>query len=249
MKNSRILALPALLLGAVLAGRSAAAEYQIDPAHSEIVFKIRHMGLSTVTGRFEKFTGSFDVDPKNVKATKGSAVIEAASINTSNTKRDNHLRGEEFFSADKFPQIKFVGREVKDVNEKDSTATLIGDLTIRDVTKPITLKIKGGGIINDGWGNDRSAFTATGKLNRFDYGLKWNKAVEAGRLVAGEEVELQLAFEGTRPSAQPAASAPAAKEQQQKATKEEAKSVEPKVESKSKDAKKKSEAPAGGSGY
>jgi polyisoprenoid-binding protein YceI len=189
----------------VFAGQAAAAEYKIDPAHSEVVFKVRHMGLSTVTGRFDKFEGSFDVDPKNVKATKGSLVIETASINTNNAKRDDHLRSPEFFDAAKHPQIKFVGKEVKDVNEKDSTATLVGDLTMHGVTKPVALKVKGGGIIQDGWGNDRAAFTATGKLNRFDYGLKWNNAVEAGRLVVGEEVELVLSFQGTRPSAKAAA--------------------------------------------
>ena len=239
MKQTRFTPVAALLVGAVLAGGAAAAEYQIDPAHSEIVFKVRHMGLSTVSGRFDKFTGSFDVDPKNVKATKGSAVIEAASINTSNAKRDDHLRSEEFFDAAKFPSLKFVGKEVKDVNEKDSTATLIGDLTIRDVTKPVTLKVKGGGIINDGWGNDRAAFTATGKINRFDYGLKWNKAVEAGRLVVGEEVELVLAFEGTRPAGQPAATPAAAKAGQEKAAKGEAKSAESKpADAKAKETKK-----------
>lgn len=207
---------------AVLAGQAAAAEYKIDGSHSEVVFKVRHMGLSTVSGRFDKFEGSFDVDPKSIKATKGSLVIETASINTGNAKRDGHLRQPDFFDAANHPQIKFVGTEVKDINEKDSTATLVGDLTMHGVTKPVSLKIKGGGIINDGWGNERAAFTATGKLNRFDYGLKWNKAVEAGRLVAGEEVELNLAFEGTRPAAQPAA-APVARDVLKDAAKGEAK--------------------------
>lgn len=216
MNPSKSFLAAASLAVAVLANTAAAAEYTIDPAHSEIVFKVRHMGISTVTGRFEKFTGSFDVDPKNVKATKGSAVIEAASINTNNAKRDEHLKAPDFFDAGKHPQITFKSVEVKDVNEKDSTATLVGELTMHGVTKPINLKVKGGGIINDGWGNDRAAFTAVGKLNRYDYGLKWNKAVEAGRLVVGEEVELHLAFEGIRPAAPAAAAAPA-KEGQKKA--------------------------------
>ena len=231
------LGLASMLFAAAIAGKAAAAEYKIDPAHSEIVFKVRHMGLSSVTGRIDKLDGSFDVDPKNVKATKGSAVIEVGSINTNNAKRDEHLRSEDFFDAAKNPQIKFVSKEVKDVNEKDSTATLVGDLTMRGVTKPISLKIKGMGIINDGWGNERAAFTATGKVNRFDYGLKWNKAVEAGRLVAGEEVELVLAFEGTRPAMQPAAPDPIAKQEAKKAVKEEAK---PAPAPKAKEAPKKS---------
>lgn len=224
MSVSKTFLAAASLAVATLAVSVAAAEFTIDPAHSEIVFKVRHMGISTVTGRFEKFTGSFDVDPKNVKATQGSAVIEAASINTGNAKRDDHLRAPDFFDAAKHPQITFKSIEVKDVNEKDSTATLVGELTMHGVTKPINLKVKGGGIINDGWGNDRAAFSATGKLNRYDYGLKWNKALEAGRMVVSEEVELHLAFEGTRPAAQAAPAAPAAaKEGQKKAVKEEAK--------------------------
>lgn len=220
------LSLASALVAATFAGQAFAAEYKIDPAHSEVLFKVRHMGLSTVTGRFDKFDGAFDVDPKNVKATKGSLVIETNSINTNNGKRDEHLRSPDFFDAAKNPQIKFVSKEVKDINEKDSTATLVGDLTMNGVTKPVSLRIKGGGIINDGWGNDRAAFTATGKLNRFDYGLKWNKALEAGRLVVGEQVELNLAFEGTRPAApamDASASPVATKQGQKKAEKEEAK--------------------------
>jgi polyisoprenoid-binding protein YceI len=120
------------------------------------------------------------------------------SISTGNPKRDAHVKSEEFFDAAHFPEMKFVSKEVRDINEKDSTCTLIGDLTIRGTTKDVALKIKGGGIINDGWGNERAAFTANGKINRFDYGLKWNKTVEAGGLVVGQDVELNLAFEGVR---------------------------------------------------
>jgi polyisoprenoid-binding protein YceI len=205
------------------AGQADAAEYKIDPAHSEVVFKVRHMGLSTVTGRFDKFDGSFDVDPKNVKATKGSLVIETASINTNNAKRDDHLRSKDFFSADKNPQIKYVSKEVKDVNEKDSTATLVGDLTMNGITKPVALKVKGGGIIQDGWGNERAAFTATGKLNRYDWGIKFNNIIEAGRVGISEDVELALSFQGTRPSPKAAAAPATAKEGQKKTADAEAK--------------------------
>jgi polyisoprenoid-binding protein YceI len=180
-------------------GLASAETYNVDTAHTDISFKARHMGISNVTGKFEKFGGTFSVDPKNVKATTGNLTIDVNSISTGNAKRDAHLKGEEFFDAAKNPEIKFVSKEVKDVNEKDSTCTLVGDLTIRGVTKDVALKVKGGGIMKDGWGNERAAFTATGKINRFDYGLKWNKTVEAGGLVVGPEVELNLAFEGVRP--------------------------------------------------
>lgn len=205
------------VLAAACAGLASAETYSVDTAHSDISFKVRHMGISNVTGKFEKFGGTFSVDPKNVKATTGNLTIDVNSINTSNPKRDGHLKGEDFFDAAKYPEIKYVSKEVRDVNEKDSTCTLVGDLTIHGITKEVALKVKGGGIMNDGWGNERAAFVASGKINRFDYGLKWNKTVEAGGLIVGPEVELNLAFEGVRPLAANA----------QKAGKVEAKSSKP----------------------
>jgi len=186
-------------IGLTLFARSTfAAEYNIDTTHSEITFKVKHMGISTVTGKFEKFGGTFSVDPKNVKATKGMAEIDVNSITTSNPKRDGHLKGDEFFDVAHFPSIKFVSKEVRDVNEADSTCTLVGDLTMRGITKEILLKVKGGGVMKDDWGFERAAFSAVGHVNRFDYGLKWNKAIETGGFVVGQDVELNLSFEGMR---------------------------------------------------
>jgi polyisoprenoid-binding protein YceI len=195
MSKSGIIQFGSMLLVSALAAAHATT-YNIDTAHTDITFKVRHMGISNVTGKFEKFGGTFDVDPKNIKATKGAMTIDVNSIVTGQPKRDGHLKSEDFFDAAHFPEIKFVSKEVKDVNEKDSTATLVGDLTIHGITKEVALKIKGGGIINDGWGNERAAFTANGTINRFDYGLKWNKALESGGLVVAPEVQLILAFEG-----------------------------------------------------
>ncbi len=196
-----------------LIGNAVAATYSLDTTHSEVTFKVRHLGISTVSGKFEKFGGSFDLDPKNVKATKGSATIDVGSINTSNVKRDGHLKSEDFFDVAHFPEIKFVSKEVKDVNEADTTCTLVGDFTMHGITKEIALKVKGGGIIKDGWGNERAAFTATGRINRFDFGLKWSKALETGGLVVAQDVDLDLAFEGVRklaaPDTKPAAAKPA----------------------------------------
>lgn len=226
---------------------AAAAEYQIDPAHSEVTFKVRHMGISTVTGKFDTFEGTFDVEPKNVKTTKGQASIDVGSVNTGNKKRDDHLKGDDFFDAKNHPKITFVSKEIKDVNMGDSSATLVGDLTIRGVTKPISLKVKGTGVLpNDGWGNERAAFSAMGKVNRFDYGLKWNKTVEAGRLVVAPEVDLILAFEGTRKAGAVVTDAKAVQKGQEKAVKEEAKKqMEKKPEAPAKEASK-GEAPKGG---
>ena len=194
----RIFGIAAVLLtGCLTVG---AAEYpQVDAAHSQVMFKVIHMGINTVTGRFDSFQANFEVDPQHIENTKGSATIDVSSINTGNAKRDNHLRSDDFFNAETFPQIKFVSKSVKNINMADSTCDLVGDLTIRDVTKEIVLKIKGGGILRDDWGNERAAFTASGKINRFDFNLKWSKMMEVGGLVVGPEVELKLAFEGLRP--------------------------------------------------
>lgn len=196
-----VAALAALLFGA--AGLHA-AEYQIDTPHSDVKFRVKHMGISTVTGSFGEFSGSFNVDPTNIAATTGSAVIKVASVNSNNAKRDNHLKSDDFFNAEKYPEIRFVSKAVKNVNMADSTADLVGDLTIRDVTKEIVLKVKGTGILaKDPWGMERAAFTATGTINRFDYNLKWNNLIEGGGFVVAPEVELVLAFEGVRPAAAP----------------------------------------------
>jgi polyisoprenoid-binding protein YceI len=202
-----------LALVGALASFSQAKEYEIDQAHSEIIFKVKHMGISTVTGRFDSFAGRFDVDPKNLGAAKGSATIEAGTINTNNAKRDGHLKADDFFNTEKFPKIQFVSKSVRNVNMADTTCELVGDLTIRDVTKEIVLKVKGEGIINDGWGNERAAFKAVGSVNRMEFGLKWNKLLESGGYVVGPIVQLELSFEGTHklPAPADAAAKPEAK--------------------------------------
>ena len=192
----------ATILAGVLSVSAHATEYQIDASHSDVQFRVRHMGISTVTGSFGEFSGTFSLDPKKVEATKGSAVIKVASVNTNNERRDNHLKSDDFFNAEQFPEIKFTSKAVRNVNMKDSTAELVGDLTIRDVTKEVVLKVKGTGLLaKDPWGNARAAFTATGTINRFDYNLKWNNLIEGGGFVVAPEVELVLAFQGVRPPA------------------------------------------------
>lgn len=200
------------LIMMLMAGSVQAAVYEIDTAHSDVLFKVKHMGISTVTGKFEKFGGTFSVDPENIKATKGNATIDVNSISTSNPKRDGHLKGDDFFDVEHFPTIKFVSKEVRDIKKKDSTCTLLGDLTIRGNTKEIALHVKGGGVMKDGWGNERAAFTASGRINRLDFGIKWNKLVEAGGLVVAPEVDLELNFEGVRKLESPAAVPVKAKE-------------------------------------
>ncbi len=190
--------------GLVLAGAisATAAEYQIDAAHSDVQFRVRHMGISTVTGSFGEFEGNFNLDPANVEATTGQLTIKTTSVNTNNNRRDNHLRSDDFFNAEKFPEIKFKSKEVRNVNMADTTAELVGYLTIRDVTKEIVLQVKGTGILaKDPWGNERAAFSATGRINRFDFDLKWNNLIEGGGgLVVAPEVDIILSFQGVRPA-------------------------------------------------
>lgn len=195
----RLGAFASVLAGALSVG---AAEYTIDASHSDVQFRVRHMGISTVTGSFGEFSGTFNVDPKKVEATTGSAVIKVASISTNNARRDEHLKSDDFFNAEQFPEIKFTSKAVRKVNMKDSTAELVGDLTIRDITKEIVLKVKGTGILaKDPWGMERAGFRATGVINRLEFGLKWNNLLETGGAVVAPEVELVLAFEGVRPAA------------------------------------------------
>lgn len=202
--SSRGTAVAAMLVAALSVGivQAQVAEYKIDPVHSTVQFKATHLGISTVTGSFTEFSGSFNLDPKNVAATTGSLTIKTASVNTHVKQRDDHLRSDDFFNAEKFPEIKFVSKAVRNVNMKDSTADLVGDLTIRDVTKEIVLKVKGGGLLEkDPWGLARAGFKASGRVNRLDYGLKWNDLLENGGFVVAPEIELVLAFEGIRQDA------------------------------------------------
>lgn len=179
------------LLGA---GLSWAAEYTIDPDHSKVLFKIRHLGISTVTGRFDKFSGAFAFDPKNIQASKVTATVEATSIDTDVAKRDEHLRSADFFDVEKFPQITFVSKEIRDA--QGGKFKVAGDLTIHGVTKPVTLDVELVGTVKDPWGNERAGFSATATINRKDFGLTWNKALETGGLLVGEEVWISLEIEG-----------------------------------------------------
>jgi polyisoprenoid-binding protein YceI len=170
--------------------------YKIDPAHSEVGFKVRHLAISNVAGKFVDFSGTFSFDPKDVKSSKTEATISVPSITTSNNDRDKHLKGDDFFSADKFPGLKFASKSVTATT--DSAFKVAGDLTIRDVTKPVVLDVTYNGSAKDPWGNERAAFSATTKISRADYGLTWNKALETGGVVVGDEVTILIEVEGTK---------------------------------------------------
>lgn len=170
-----------------------ATTYQIDKDHTTVGFKIRHL-FSNVQGQFNDFEGQFDYAPDKPQEWKAEAKIKATSIDTNAAQRDEHLRKPDFFDAEQFPELTFKSTEVTDV--AGNTAKLHGLLAIRGVEKPVVLDLTVHGEGKDPWGNVRSGFTATTKINRKDFGLSWNKAVESGQLLVGDEVEITLEVEG-----------------------------------------------------
>lgn len=191
----------ALGTAAVLVGTTAEAldTYKVDPAHSSINFSIEHMVINTVHGRFRQFEGSITVDPDSGNALKGaSATIQAKSIDTDIEKRDNHLRSPDFFDTEKFPTITFESTEIK---KDGGDQVLVGKFTMRGVTKEVSLPFKLKGPIKGPMGNTVVALEVNAKLNRKDYGLTWNKAIEAGGLMVGEEVAIQINAEFVKQAA------------------------------------------------
>ncbi|MFD1613575.1 YceI family protein [Gelatiniphilus marinus] len=159
--------------------------WSIDNAHSEIAFKVKHMMISTVTGHFEDFQATAKTHGYNFNNASFQFSAKTASINTKNKDRDAHLKSDDFFNAEKFPELKFTS---KSFNGDE----LIGDLTIRDVTKEITLDVDFNGIAVDPYGQTKAGFEITGKLNRKDYNLTWSAVTEAGSIVVSDTVKLVI---------------------------------------------------------
>lgn len=185
-----------LMVAAILFLSSApvwAATYKVDEEHTSVSFKIRHL-LSNVQGQFNKFEGTFDYEPDKPETWKAQGTIQAASIDTNVEPRDKHLRSADFFDVEKYPAISFKTTGVKDVS--GNTAKAEGLLSIHGVEKPVVLDVEIHGVAKDPWGNVRSSFTATTTINRKDFGLNWNQALETGQLLVGEEVKITLEVEG-----------------------------------------------------
>lgn len=189
------------LLSVAMAVPALAAEYSVDKDHSNVGFQVRHM-LSKVNGEFTDFESNFIFDDKKIEDSKGTFVVKTASINTRNQKRDDHLRSPDFFDSKKFPEMTFKSKKVTKAGDKNFK--LEGDLTIKGVTKPVTFDGEYLGIEKDPWGNTRAAFTAKTKINRKDYGLNWNKTLESGGLLVGDDVEISLNVEAVQKGAAPA---------------------------------------------
>lgn len=165
-------------------------KWNLDKSHSNVNFAVSHMVFSEVTGLFREFDATLVASKDDLTDAKIEATIKTASIDTQNERRDNHLRSDDFLNAEKFPEIKFVSTKVEKTGEKLYKIT--GNLTIRDVTKPVVLDTEFRGTVNDPWGNVKSGFKATTKIDRFEFGTTWNKAIETGGLVAGREIEITL---------------------------------------------------------
>jgi len=198
--------LPAVLSLALLSATATAATFKIDTAHSSVGFSVKHMMVSTARGQFTKVDGSVVYDAANVAASSVNVTIEAASIDTANDKRDEHLRSADFFDVEKHPTITF---KSKSVAGTAGALKVTGDLTMHGVTKEVVLDVEGPtDAIKSPWGMMVRGAAATTTVNRKDFGLTWNKALEAGGIAVGEEVKIQLDLElieePTTPPAPPA---------------------------------------------
>lgn len=199
--NKKHIYLALVLVG--LAVPAGAATYKIDPAHSAVTFTVQHMGISKVHGRFDKFSGTVDYVPGDMKSWKTEAVIETTSINTNMEARDNHLRNPDFFNVEKFPSMTF--KSLKVGNVKGKKAKIYGELTLMGITKPVTLAAEGDGPVKDPWGKERLGAVVRTTINRKDFGLGWNKVLETGGLLVGEKVEIVLEIEAVKEAPAPAA--------------------------------------------
>jgi polyisoprenoid-binding protein YceI len=169
--------------------KAAAVKWQIDPSHSNVKFTVTHMVVSEVEGGFRKFDGTIEHSKPDFSDATVKFTVDVNSIDTDNEKRDGHLKSDDFFNADKFPQMSFVSTSFTPVSGKQYKMT--GNLTIRDVTKPVTFDVTYNGSVTNG-GKSKTGFKATTRINRFDYNLKWDRATEAGSLVVDKEVTVSI---------------------------------------------------------
>ena len=181
----------------------ATRTWNIDTAHSTVRFTVRHLVIAKVHGVFGTFNGSFTLDPDALDKSSVKVEIDAASIDTKEEKRDAHLRSADFFDVENFPKLTFVSKKVEG---KDGKVTkVIGDLTLHGVTKEVALVVEDLGRAKDPWGNEKAAFEATARINRTDFGLKWNAALETGGLLVGENVDITLEIQAAAAAAAKAA--------------------------------------------
>ncbi len=164
--------------------------WKIDPTHSEVQFKVKHLVISTVTGSFGSFDGQIEADGDDFENAIATFSADINTISTNNEDRDQHLKSEDFFNAEEFPRLKFESKNFEKTGNGEYKVT--GDLTIRDVTKEIDLDVVHGGTVGDPYGQTKAGFEITGSINRKEFGLSWNAVTEAGNVVVADKIKLQL---------------------------------------------------------
>ncbi|HEY3309078.1 MAG TPA: YceI family protein [Desulfuromonadaceae bacterium] len=185
------------IIALALPGFAFASTWNIDPDHSNVGFKVRHLMVSNVKGSFDKHTGTVDINDKDITKSKLEVSIDTNSINTNVQKRDEHLRSADFFDVAKFPAMTFVSKKVAKAGKDKLKVT--GDLTLHGVTKEVVLDVEGPSKESkDPWGSIRRGATASTKINRKDFGIAWNKALETGGFAVGEEITITLEIEMTK---------------------------------------------------
>ncbi len=175
---------------------TTAAEYTFDKTHSEIGFQVKHLAISKVNGKFGDYSGGFNFVPGDPAAWTAQITIQAASINTENAKRDEHLRSADFFDAKQFPTLTFQSTGVTMTDDTEGVVT--GNLTMHGVTKPVKLDLEFLGTVTDPWGNEKVGFSMSGKISRQEWGLNWNNVLESGGLVVSDMVKLMIEVEGNK---------------------------------------------------
>lgn len=195
MKSIRLI----LLAVVVSASSLFAADWEIDKAHSTVNFAVKHLVINTTRGEFKDYGGTVSLDPKDLSTIKANVTVQVGSVDTRYEKRDGHLKSADFFDAEKYPTMTFVSKSAKQT--APGKGTLTGDLTIHGVTKEVTFDLEGfNQEITTAWGFVAIGGTAKTKINRLDYGVSWNSALDAGGVVVGEEVSIELELELHRPA-------------------------------------------------
>lgn len=171
----------------------AKTKWLLDPMHSELQFKIKHLMISNISGFLKNFHAEVETEEEDFSTAKINMVAQMDSISTNNEQRDAHLRNSDFFEVKKYPELKFKSTKVEKVDS--DTFALHGDLTMKGVTKTVKLNVEFNGVMKDPWGNERAAFAVTGKINRTDWGVNFNSVLETGGAVLGEEVKINSEIE------------------------------------------------------
>ncbi len=192
----RILTLIAAAFFIAAANTAYSAVWKMDKAHSQVTFTVAHLVISEVTGMFKDVDATLTANTDDFTDAQIDATIKAASIDTGSEGRDRDVRSDSFLSTEKFPEIRFKSTKMEKTGE--GTYKITGDLTIRDVTKSVVLDTKYEGTIRDPWGNTRSAFKATTTIDRFDFGVRWDKTMDTGGLIAGKNINITLLMEFTK---------------------------------------------------